>query len=237
MRSSFVSIACVVGVIALCFGGCEKKESAVLACYEAGEAAIAAKDVAGYRNVLSPESIKYHEETLRIARKAGPEETKGLPCLDMARVLALRNRLPVERLKAMTVDEYIQWQMQEGFLSVDADEDVVPFKVFLNGERAKMQYGLRVTSTSRSGARIGRRGIISGGFSSHTEVEPIPDSFVHFQRVNGAWMVDDTVPNEAYDEAMTAEAKEAKMGVPEYMLSLEKEANETVIPNIWAAPR
>ncbi len=237
MRSSFVAIACLVGVIALCLGGCERKESAVLACYEAGEAAIGARDVAAYRKVQSPESIQYHEETLRIARKAGPEETKGLPCLDLERVLALRNRVPVARLKSMTVDDYLLWQMQEGFLSVDAEADVVPYKVFLHGEKAMMQYGLKVTSSSRSGARIGRRGIISGAFGSRTKIEPIPDSFVHFVRVNGVWYEDETMPNEAYDEVITEEAKEAKMGVPEYMIALEKEANGTVIPNIWAAPR
>jgi len=64
-----------------------------------------------------------------------------------------------------------------------------------------------------------------------------PQLVINRERDADSLAGDDTVPNDAYNQAIAEEAKEAKISAPEYMPSLEKLANETVVSNIWAAPR
>jgi hypothetical protein len=236
MRASLF-IGSAIVMLALMFVGCTPKpEDDVLAQYTRSEDAIATRNMAAYRDTLSTASIEHIQETISLACRATAEETKKLPCGRMETVLALRNRVPAEKLKKMEVVDYLEWQLKEEMMFVDADVGLEPYKVTISGDRARMQYGMRVEKGSSSG-RFGRRGL--GGLVSaasgrtRTKLEPIPDFFIHFERINGFWYHDLTIIDESYDEYCADEARQAGLKLHDYMAQEEKTAEGKLIKNIW----
>ena len=218
---------------------CSKPEDEVRAQYEASEAAIASQNMAAYRDTLSTASIQRFEETLDLARRCPSAQTKKLPCERMAAVLALRNRVPADKLKKMQVLDYLQWMQAEDMFMVDADVGLVPYKFTIKGDQAEMQYGVKVES-SAGRPRFGRRGLVSSavrgiGALTASNIEPIDGMFVHFEKINGFWYQDLTKnTTENYDQVCAEEAKAARLSLPDYMASMEKEANKgKLVKNVW----
>jgi hypothetical protein len=218
---------------------CHKPEDDVRAQYQASEAAIAAHDMAAYRDTLSTASIQHLEETLELARRCPAAQTKKLPCERMEAVLALRNRVPPDRLKKMQVLDYLQWMDSQGMFIVDDEFGLAPYKFTITGDTARMQYGIKVDKSSGT-PRFGRRGrgLVSAGIKalSGPDIEPIDGMFAHFVNLNGFWYHDLTkTANENYDQECTEEAKAARLSLPDYMASMEKDANGgKLVKNVWA---
>lgn len=228
--------AWVAGSLMFLLAGCDAEKDAVIAQYKAGEAAIAAKNAVEYRSTLSTKSIQHYQEILRLAREGPAKEVRDLPAAHMELVLALRNRVKPDKLRAMTVDEYIAWMIDQEFLLVDEEIGLKPFGVTISGDRAMMQYGVDSARKERS-TTFGRRRLITSAFSGGTKLEAIPGAYVYFDKINGYWYNDDTTLNEDYERSMKDEATEAKKPLPDYMAQLEKEAHGTLIPSIWSPPK
>ena len=216
---------------------CSKPEDEVRAQYEASEAAIASQNMAAYRDTLSTASIQHIEETLDLARRCPAAQTKKLPCERMEIVLALRNRVAPDKLKKMQVLDYLQWMQAEEMFFVDEEFGLVPYKFTISGDKAQMQYGMKVEKQS-SRPRFGRRGLASAAINvlSGSDIEPIEGMFLHFEKINGFWYHDLTQPsNTNYDQDCAEAAKEARMSLPDYMASVEKEVNDgKLVRNVWA---
>jgi hypothetical protein len=215
---------------------CHKPEDDVRAQYEASEAAIAARDMAAYRGTLSTASIQHLEETLTLARTCSVAQTKKLPCERMAAVLALRNRVAPDRLKKMQVLDYLQWMQSEQMYFVDEEVGLVPYKFKITGDQAVMQYGMKVEKAS-SGPRFRRRGLVSAAASalSGPDIEAIGGMVAHFVKIEGFWYHDLTKSsNENYDVECAEEAKAARLSLPDYMASKEKEEAGKLVKNVWA---
>ncbi|MBL8760588.1 MAG: hypothetical protein JNL50_04730 [Phycisphaerae bacterium] len=226
----------LASVLMVFLAGCDAEKDAVLAQYKAGEAAIAAKNAVEYRSTLTTKSIQHYQELLRLAREGQAKEVRDLPAAHIEHVLALRNRVKHDKLKAMTVDEYIAWMMDQEYLLVDEEIGLKPYGVTISGDRAMMQYGIESAKKERS-TRFTRRGLISSALSGGAKLEAIPGAYVYFDKLNGYWYHDATMLDEDYERDMRDEAAEAKKPLPDYMALLEKEAYGTLIPSIWSPPK
>lgn len=224
----------------LCQFGCDQgPEGDVLAQYRRGEDAIAIGDAVGYRNILSTASVEYLNETLRLAKEAGEKEAKEISLDRLPLVLALRNRAG-SKLKTMTLDELLIWEMKEGMLMVDKDIGLEPWKVYIKGTHAKMQYAERVEVERTGRARFGRRGLgalaAAASGSTTTKLEPV-ELYADFENIGGFWYVDLTVIDPTIDDEIIQEAKTARKSVPDFLAQREGEEHGSLIKNVWAPPK
>lgn len=233
-------LAALFALATLCQLGCDQgPEGDVLAQYRRGEDAIAIGDAVGYRNILSTASVEYLSETLRLAKEAGEKETKEISLDRLPLVLALRNRAG-SKLKAMTLDELLIWEMKEGLLFVDKDIGLEPWKVNIKGTHAKMQYAERVEVERTGRVRFGRRGLGAlaalASSGTRTKLEPI-DLYADFENIGGFWYVDLTVIDPTIDDEIVQEARAARKPVPEFLAQREAEEHGSLIKNVWAPPK
>jgi len=223
--------------LALFQSGCKQKpKDAVLDQYKAGESAIAVKNATDYRNTMTTESALRYQEIMRLALEASAEETRQLAPSILAQVLLVRNRLSAERLRKMSVDDFLVWEMDEGALVVDKEMGIVPYKVSINGDEAVIQMGEEVAKQSRRSGRFGRRGLVTGLISAAaagTEIVPIEGLTIRYRKINGFWYYDLIADNADADSAITEAATEEKLPVPEYLRAAEEDAHGTIKQTIW----
>lgn len=228
-----------VTVLLLCAAGCEKTpEDHVIDQYRKGEAAIAEFDIEAYKATLSPISLGTLADDLITARKATEAEMKSLRPSTMMIVLALRNRQAAQYLKTMTADDYLVWLMQQGFLVVDAESDIYPYEVTFQGDKATLTMGIRIEVRSSRGFRYGRRrgGVIglAAALVPRSQLEPLEDYKLSYQKINGVWLSDGEALARAVDEAIIDAAAWEEMKVPDYLAFMERESFGSLKDNIWS---
>ena len=237
MSLLFAALAACVSVLAGC--GKESPEDAVISQYMRGEEAIATRDVATFRNTMTHESWEAMGEDLKLAREAKEDAVKALPALQCARIVALRNRCSSQQLKNMTTEDYFVWQVDNGFMVVDADSGVYPHKVSIRGDAAEMQIGEELESSS-SGFRVRRRGGAVRALGSlvskaaeKRNTEPIPGWVLHFKNLEGYWYHDIKETNAYIDDSYAAAARLVGGSVHDFILEVEKEEHGSLIENVW----
>lgn len=233
----------LLSICALGFGCEESAEDQVLAQYQRAEAAIAALDPAEWRAVMSTDTAAMHLDILRLALDGSVTETRSLVPSKLSMVLMLRNRVEPDRLRTMTLDDYMLWQIDEELMYSDADFGIAPHSVLMQGDRAKIQMGFESESQSAGGPRIrtGRRGrgaigsviSLASAASRKKEVEPIEDYLIPYVSIDGFWYYDGVEDMLAYDAHLLAEAKEAGLPIDRYLSEQEKEDFGSLKPTIW----
>ena len=221
-------------------GGCgNSNESAVIAQYQRGEDAIAQHDAAELLQTMTPETVQRLEEAVELALRASEEDTKALAPSKMGLVIALRNRVPLDKLRQMDPVDVLAWQIDEGMLIVDKDFDIVPMQVVVRGNTAEMQMGEKVQTRSRM--RIGRRGLglasgLIAGAIGGGKVEKI-DGLVHFFRRTGeTWYADFVADEAGYDKSFLAAAAKERIPVHNAVAMEEEDAFGSIKPEIWSPP-
>lgn len=219
-------------IVLLCFitgmfvDGCKKEtlESAVLAQYNRGEDAIASTDVNEMRNTTTLESWALYAEDLRLAREAKPDDIKKMGYNQIHPIIVLRNRLDAARLRTLSVDDYVVWRIQQGFLVVRRDYGVYPYEVKISGDTATIQMGVEVEQKSTR-RRMGRGivGLIGAAAQSipKTKLEPLPGITVTYKNLGGYWYYDATGDIAAYDAYQVNEA--ASLGTNVLNMIMEDE--------------
>jgi hypothetical protein len=66
-------------------------------------------------------------------------------------VVMMRNRIDPKRLRMMTAEDVLAWQMEQGIYFVDADYGVCPYKTTISGDTAQIQFGYEETTRSSGG--------------------------------------------------------------------------------------
>ncbi len=224
--------------------GCDNSpEQEVIARFELGEKAIGDQDVAAYRAMLSAESIKMYNETIRLALESDGEQAKKLPPSTLRMILALRNRVPEEDLRRVAMEDVVQWQLDQEMLFVAADYGVLVHSAKINGDKAVIQFGVeqeRGTSGIRMGGR-GRRGLSAlgsalGGGRRRTKIVPVKGLTQSMVRQGGVWLLDEVTSAAGTDTEFIQEANEARQSYPEYLMALEKEEFGSLREDVWRAP-
>ena len=230
------------GLVVACalMSGCgDPAEGDVVTQYEIGEEAIRAGDALAIRNTYSTETVAWMEDVLRCCREASVAQTKALDPSKMEMVVMLRNRVDAAALKAMDVTGLIRWELDMDMFFVDADMDVYPHSVEIQGDRAVMQMGVkpeRSASLRMGGGRRGRgvRAIGSiAGMVMQPGLEPIPGWTNDFVLLDGFWYADLVSEMGDYDDSIRADAKSAGKSVPDYIAEMEKEAHGSLRPTVW----
>jgi hypothetical protein len=227
----FAGVVLSVALLALQLGCKQKPQDAVLDQYKAGENAIALKNPVEYRNTLTPESLQRYEDAKRLALEASADETRQLSPSVMSHVLTLRNRLTAERLRLMSVDDLLVWEIDEGYLVVDKEMGIAPCGVTIAGDTAVVQLGEEVARKPKraTGLAVGLIASAAAG----TEVIPIEGLVAHYQRINGYWYCDQVTQAVASDKAIVESAKEENQSVPDYLLAAEQEQHGSIKQGIW----
>jgi hypothetical protein len=229
--AGFASV--IVGLV-----GCtESNSDAVIAQYQRGEDAIAAGSGADFLATMTPECAEQLEQAVVLAMRASEEEVKALGPSQMGLVVALRNRVPIGRLRMMDPQDVLTWQIEQGMLIVDKEYDVVPMSVVVRANQAEMQMGVKVQRSSRT--RIGRRGLglatglISGSIGG-SKVEKI-DGLVHtFRRIGETWYADFQADQASYDTSFIRAANQERIPVWEAVSQEEEDAFGSIKPEIWS---
>lgn len=207
--------------------------------YEIGEEAIRASDASALRNTFSSDTIAWMEDVLRCCREASATQTKALDPSKMEMVLMLRNRVDPATLKSMDVTGLIRWELDMEMFGVDADMDVYPHSVEIQGDRAVMQMGTkpeRSGSLRTGGGRRGRgiRAVGSiAGMVMQPNLEPIPGWTYDFVLLDGFWYADHVSEMKDYDDYIRQEAKDAGKSVPDFIAAMEKESYGTLRSTVW----
>lgn len=239
MRFVIVFLCLVMGVFA---DGCKKDtpESAVLAQYNRGEDAIASTDINELHNITTPESWAVYEEELKLAREAKPDEIKKMGYSKVLPILVLRNRLDGTRLRAISVDDYVLWKIQEGFLTVDRNFGIYPYEVTITGDKAVVQMGIEIEQKS-SRRRVGRgvAGLIGAAIQAvpKTKLEPLPGYTLTFKNLGGYWYYDTIEDAAAYDAAQTNEASSMGTNIIDMIIEDEREVFGTLKPDLLNPPK
>ncbi|MDX2131737.1 MAG: hypothetical protein SFY69_06775 [Planctomycetota bacterium] len=234
-------LACVAVMFAV--AGCrDTPESQVLAQYRKGEQAIADYNVAAYKSVISPHAIEDMQGELALAMTADASVTKTLRPSTMMFVIALRNRQPLQYLKRMSVDDYILWLMEQGFITVDADNDIYPYSVSFKQGAAMVQMGMKVEAERSSGIRFGRRrgsGLVSliSAAVPRSELVPLEGYEVTYVQMNGAWVSDGAALANTIDQWLKEESASEKMSVPEFILMIEQESHGSLKQDLFSPPK
>lgn len=232
----------LVAMLCAVVAGCgESPADAVKAQYQRGEDAIRIGDIAEMKNTMTSESLAYAQETLRLAATATEREVKAMGPARMQAIIALRNRVAPERLKAMTVDQYFTWMIDEEQLVVDADYDIYPHSVLIRGDTAILRRGILVEDSFRT-PRLGRRGRgaiggIARALSDNSTIELIEELDIHFVNLGGYWYYDEVAGISDHDAFMHLLAAEEQMHVIDYILAYEREEHGSLKPNLWQPPR
>jgi hypothetical protein len=237
----FAALVACVSVLVGC--GKETPEDAVISQYQRGEDAIAIRDVTTFRNTMTSESWDSMGEHLKLAREATEAQMKALPAATCARIVSLRNRCTAASLKSMTIEDYAVWQIDNGFLVVDADYGVYPHKVSIRGDVAEMQMGEEIESRSsnfrvrRRGGAVRAIGAVVGAATAKRETAPIPGMVYQFKNLGGYWYHDMTGSTAAEDDMNVSEAKLSGGSVHDYILAVEQDAHGSLIENVWNPPK
>jgi hypothetical protein len=233
----FLVICCAL--TSLMLGACtEKPEDEIIAQYERGEAAIASNNALELRYTRSTDSIAMYQRILADALDASVAQTKALPPTSMELVLALRSRVPATELRRMTVETFLQWMVDEEFLSLDADYGIVAHSARISGDIGVLQLGFKVERqrTTRGFGRRGRGivGAIASASQSSESTEAVEGLTYNFIRTDGYWYIDDVANFHKYDAVLKDAASEEKLSLPDYLFAAEKESNKSLRPTIWA---
>lgn len=243
LMSSRVAKYLVVVCAAMCAwgAGCKSKpEDEVVAQYQRGESAIAAKNSTEYQATMSPESVQRLRDCLEYALVATEEDAKALPAGVMEMVLKIRNRISPEQVRRMTADDILAWQIDNGSMVVDKEYGIVPESVMIRGESAVIQMGERVRSGS-SRFRVGRRGtraasmLVSEALGGG-KIEPIPGLVANFRRIEGYWYADWLANEVPYDTEMKSAAKEQQMSLWQLVAAIEEDEFGSIKKDIWVPP-
>jgi hypothetical protein len=217
----------VAFAIAVCVGalaGCDRQDrhaAAVLSRYEAGQRAIAAGNGMEYFEMKSAQSQAAEADLIEIALTGSRDEVRLLPPTSIALVLALRNRMEPSRLRKMTVEDLVAFQIADKLLTVDAERGVVPVDVTVNGDKAHIQMGLKHRDLRT--------------FFMPSRIESIAHMEYHYVRVNGQWFI-----NKAATDVALAKMNKYAPWAPIDTLIEILEGNErieyygTLKPNIWS---
>lgn len=236
----FAALVACVSVLVSC--GKETPEQAIVAQLQRAEEAIVARDIQTYKHTMTSESWADHEETLRLAREANEAQTKALPPTRMRAVVALRNRLPVARLKTMTADDYAIWRIDEGMLYPLSDMGIFPHKITIRGDAADVQMGAEEVEQNSRTIRIRRRGGAARALgaainlavaSQNKNLVPIEGLVLHYKNLNGYWYRDNDPGRSYWDDNYVQVAKEANMTVPEFIAELESDDMGEIKDDIW----
>lgn len=228
-------VACVMS------GGCEiKAEREVLDRYQPGEQAIEDQDAAKYLTLISKATEKLLAESLRAAWEDGREQCERLDPTTMVLVLALRNRLSDEDLRRVTVEDLIQWEMDQELLRVAADEGILPHSVKIEGDVAVVQMGAEREVAGSSRVRIGRHGTSAIGRAllgapTRPKVVRIPGMTQTLVREGGLWMLDDSKAWASANTEYIQEANDARKGLAEFLHANEKEEFGSIKDDVWSA--
>lgn len=236
-------VAALMSLCALGFGCEESAEDQVLAQYQRAETAIAAMDVADWRATMSTNSIAWLQDVLRLTLDGGIMEVRSLNPAKLEMVLALRNRLEPDRLRALNVESLMTWMIDEGIAHVDAEYGVYPHSVQVSGDTAVVQMGIEQEDEYARTPRLrtGRRGrgaiggivSLASATSKKKEVEPIEGYTITYVRIDGFWYSDNTESMEAYAQSIHETAKEAGIPTDRYLSEQEKETFGSLKPTIW----
>lgn len=236
---ALLAIAGLAGLLFASTSGClPKPEDAVVECYQRGEEAIRASDAKALRANMSVESYDYLKECVSLAQSCPEKEAKALPPSKLGMVVMMRNRIDPKRLRMMTAEDVLAWQMEQGIYFVDADYGVYPYKTTISGDTAQIQFGYEETTRRSGGYRVGRRGggLVRLGVSalaSRRKLVPIEGMIAYYRKVNGVWMIDWTANDAADDERLVVEARQANMTIPQYVIAREEDETDGVSADIW----
>jgi hypothetical protein len=242
MRRAFLVASAIFGLASVAFTatGCKPKpEDDVVAVYQANEDAIATRNARTLRDNMTPESYDYLKECVSLAQSCPEKEAKALPPSKMGEVIMMRNRIDPQKLRTMTAEDVIAWRLQEGLAYVDADYGILPYRTTITGDTAEIQMGIEVEQRrSGGGFRVGRRGgglvrLGVAALSSRKKLEPIEGYTLPFRRVNGLWKADEIKTAEREDAMLIAEARQAGMTMPQYIISREEDETDGVAKDIW----
>lgn len=237
MRSTCLSFVLLLSGVLVACG--EKPEDKILAMYQRGEEAIAGNDVVTLADTMTPESGKRLLEAQRLALTCKAEDTKKLSPALLGMVLAMRNRLDAKALEGMSIQDLLRWQIQDDMMIVDKEYGIVPCRVTVSGNSARMQMGEEVEEASTYRPRLGRRsalgsatGLISSALKK-PKVVPIPGLVYYYVNRNGFWFYDQVAREADYDKELIALANQEGMPVFEFLAAWENEANEGIKADIW----
>ncbi|HYF14645.1 MAG TPA: hypothetical protein VD971_06175 [Phycisphaerales bacterium] len=238
LRWGIVLLLAVFGL-----AGCDAEvtpEDEVIAQYQRGQDAIAARDPVAFRNTMTNERWGRLVEAQRLALECSASETKKLAPNVLRMVLMFRNRIEPEKLASMSVDDLILTMMDAGVWEVYAEYGIVPHQVTINGETAELQLGSEVEERSSGRVRFGRRGLVrsavslAAAASTSTKTEPIPGLVYGFRNINGYWYADFTdEQGRKMDEAAKAAAAEAGVPVHDFLAAYEEEEFGSMKKDIW----
>ncbi len=240
------SMRFVIALLCLVTGmfvdGCKKEspESAVLAQYNRGEDAIASNDINELRNITTPESWALFEEDLKLAREAKADDIKKMGYSHIQPIIILRNRLDPARLRSLSVEDYVLWRLQQGFMIVDRDYGIYPYEVKIAGDTAVIQMGIEIEQKS-SHRRVGRgvAGLIGAAAQAvpKTKLEPLPGYTVTYKNLAGYWYQDSMQDVAAYDAEMVNEASSMGTNILDMILEEEREAYGSLKSDLMMPPK
>jgi hypothetical protein len=239
-------VVCSFALIVLLAGcGKETPEDAVIAQYQRGEDAIASRDVTTFKNTMTTESWDFYDQILKNARELKEADAKKLPPTQMMLVVALRNRVPAGRLKQMTAEDFVIWQIENGELIVDADLGIYPFKVVnMREDSAQLQMGQEKEQSS-GGFRVRRRrgaaaavgATLSIAAAAKKDLEPIPGLVYEFKNLGGYWYHDTLASYPMNDQFLIKAANFEGLEMPDYCVAIESEVHGSCSETVWQPPK
>ncbi len=243
-----IALACILAcTIASTFViGCNKKETIedqVLAQFTRAETAAEASDVNEIRNTMTSESWATYEEELRLAREATPEQVRALTPSVLHAVVLLRNRLDTARLKSMTAENYLLWQLQQELKHSYRSSGVVPHTVTIRGDNAEIYMGQEV-ETEKKSSRIRGRGIVgligraaTSSTTTETKIQPIPGLYLCYKNLNGFWYYDRVATTKVIEGLRSQYILNSGMSAIDFEMESERENYGGVKADLLSPPK
>jgi hypothetical protein len=200
----------VVAVVMLLNAPATPPDQAVHRAFAAFKRAVLAGDGPAAAALVSTDTLDWYGKTQDLALHASKDEVQNLGPLEKIQVLAFRQRVPLDELRAMSPPQLVAYSVAHGWMGKKAME--------------RSELGTVTVSDDTAVATL----LVDGKDSGQK---------YHFIRESGRWLFDQLPTLQSSDDTLKAAA--AKRGMPIDVLVrtlLESASGQKLTDEIWQPP-
>ena len=187
-----------------------RPEEAVRQSFAEYKRAVMADDGAAAAGQLSIATVQWYGKMQELALHGSKEEVERLGPLEKIQVLAFRQRVPPDELRAMSPRQLVAYSVRHGWIG-------------------KVETGRSELGTVSASGGTAVANVLLGGKDSGQQY--------HFVREDGRWLFNQLPTLEASEETLNAGAARRGMPVDQFVQALlESGSGKKITPDLWQPP-